>query len=251
MSTRNGSRPTHESANAGPAVVLDCHDLYAGYDGVSVVRAVDLAVREREIVALLGPNGAGKTTTLLTLAGLLPAIKGQVTGPAAASRRALRRRTSDKEGGVVLVPDDRSLFTTLTARENLTLAGATRRPVLDDVLAYFPQLAPRLDVRAGLLSGGEQQMLAIARALVRKPRALLIDELSMGLAPVVVGRLLQILTDIARDTGAGIVLVEQHVRLALGIAHRAVVLVHGQKVLERPAADLLMSDELERAYLAS
>jgi branched-chain amino acid transport system ATP-binding protein len=229
--------------------VLRCEGLDAGYGDTSVVRGFDFELEAGEVVALLGPNGAGKTTILLSLAGLLPSLGGSTwcrghdvttLGAAKVSRR-----------GLVLVPDDRSLFTTLTVRENLSLARRRDGPSEGDVLAYFPQLRDRLRVPAGALSGGEQQMLAIGRALMQRPQVLLIDELSMGLAPIVVERLLPVLRQVATDTGAGVLFVEQHVGLALGTADRAVVLVHGRTVLTDSAASLLADPaRLEQAYLS-
>jgi branched-chain amino acid transport system ATP-binding protein len=230
--------------------LLTCEQLDAGYAGTAVVRGFDLEVHAGEVVALLGPNGAGKTTVLLTLAGLVPKLRGRVTiGDVdldRASAAALARR------GLVLVPDDRSLFTTLTVRENLVLGHRRNGPSIDDIVDLFPGLAPRLHLAAGQLSGGEQQMLAIGRALMQQPMVLLIDELSMGLAPVIVEALLPIVQQVARDTRAGVVLVEQHVRLALGIADRAIVLVHGTTALTDDASTLAGDvARLEHAYLGN
>jgi branched-chain amino acid transport system ATP-binding protein len=150
----------------------------------------------------------------------------------------------------VLVPDDRSLFKTLTTRENLVLGRRKAGPTLDDVLGYFPELAKRLNLAAGMLSGGEQQMLALGRALIQAPKILLIDELSMGLAPLIVEHLLPLVRRVATETGTAVVLVEQHVRLALETADRAIVLVHGDTSLRATAAELLAdTSRLERAYL--
>jgi branched-chain amino acid transport system ATP-binding protein len=230
--------------------LLTCERLDAGYAGTAVVRGFDLEVHAGEVVALLGPNGAGKTTVLLTLAGLVPKLSGRVTidglDLGRASAAALARH------GLVLVPDDRSLFTTLTVRENLALGHRRSGPSIDDIVDLFPGLAPRLHLAAGQLSGGEQQMLAIGRALMQQPKVLLIDELSMGLAPVIVEALLPIVQRVARDTRAGVVLVEQHVRLALGIADRAIVLVHGTTALTDDATALAGDvARLEHAYLGS
>ncbi len=228
---------------------LACRELDAGYNGVPVVRGLDLEVAEGELVALLGPNGAGKTTVLLTLAGLLPRIDGEVElhdepAPNGDPVRMARR-------GLVLVPDDRSLFRSLTCKENIELGRRKgRTTTLDDVLDFFPDIRKRLDLHAGDLSGGEQQMLAMARALVQQPSVLLVDELSMGLAPIIVEHLLPTLRTIATGTGVAVVLVEQHVQMALEVADRALVLVHGDLVLEAPAADLLADTSvIERAYL--
>jgi len=229
--------------------LLACSGLDAGYEGKPVVRDFSITMGDGQVVALLGPNGAGKTTILLTLAGLLPRIAGEVTvaGEDAPNGNpvALTRR------GLVLVPDDRALFTTLTTKENLQLGRRNGGPLVDDVLAYFPALAKRLNVNAGLLSGGEQQMLAMGRALMQQPKVLIIDELSMGLAPVIVEQLLPVVRQVATDTGAAVLLVEQHVRLALGISDRATVLVHGAIALEAPADELLADmSRIEQAYLA-
>jgi branched-chain amino acid transport system ATP-binding protein len=228
--------------------VLSCDGLDAGYGRTRVVRGFDLEVSAGEIVALLGPNGAGKTTLLLTMAGLLPKLggclrlDGEDMGAVGAATVARR--------GLVLVPDDRSLFTTLTVGENLALACRRGGPCVPDVLQYFPALSARLNLTAGQLSGGEQQMLAIGRAMLQRPKVLLIDELSMGLAPLVVEALLPIVRRLADQEQAGVVLVEQHVRLALAVADRAVVLVHGEMVLAGAASDLAANDaRLEAAYL--
>ncbi|WP_018505023.1 ABC transporter ATP-binding protein [Parafrankia discariae] len=228
--------------------LLQCTGLDAGYDGKPVVRDFSLTIGPGEVVALLGPNGAGKTTVMLTLAGLLPRLAGEVRigggdtpngNPVALTRR-----------GLVLVPDDRALFTTLTTLQNLSLGRRKDGPSLDEVLSYFPALHRCLDVRAGMLSGGEQQMLAMGRALMQRPKVLIIDELSMGLAPVIVQQLLPIVRRVATETGAAVLLVEQHVGLALGIADRATVLVHGTVALEAPAASLLADmSRIQRAYL--
>jgi branched-chain amino acid transport system ATP-binding protein len=230
--------------------VLACKDLSAGYLGRPVLRDFGMEVAAGEILAVLGPNGAGKTTLLLTLAGLLPSLRGSVSlmgHPVPAARPHLRTRL-----GLVLVPDDRALFTTLTTEENLLLGQRRGGMTIVDVLAYFPALRERLSVRAGALSGGEQQMLAVGRALIQQPRVLLLDEMSMGLAPVVVESLLTSLHKIASDSGVAIVLVEQHVTLALEAADRAIVLAHGEITLRGTAAALAADpSRLEQAYLGA
>ncbi|MFC9978518.1 ABC transporter ATP-binding protein [Gordonia sp. NPDC127522] len=231
---------------------LRCQDLDAGYaKGRPCVRGFDVELRSGEILALLGPNGAGKTTALLTIAGLLPSLGGTVE-VAGRPIRSGHARTASK-AGLVLVPDNRALFTALTVEENLRLAVSSRRAWATEkerILTYFPGLAERFRVAAGALSGGEQQMLAIGRALAQHPHVLLVDELSMGLAPVIVERLLPVMRQVADDTGTAVILVEQHVALALEVADTALVLRHGNNVLEGDAAELARTPELiERAYL--
>ncbi|PKZ62920.1 ABC transporter ATP-binding protein [Gordonia terrae] len=235
--------------------VLECRGLDAGYArGKACVHGLDLSVEAGEIVALLGPNGAGKTTLLTTLAGLLPRLGGEIS-VADQSVRAGDARAAVR-AGLVLVPDDRSLFKQLTTRQNLQLAvrrrGAARTEAIDRALEHFPALRARLKVAAGELSGGEQQLLAIGRALLQEPKVLLIDELSMGLAPIIVESILPVLREVADTDGAAVVLVEQHVRLALGVADRAVVLVHGEIALADSAAALANDiGRVEEAYLGS
>lgn len=228
--------------------LLELRELDVGYDSLVVARGIDLSVRAGEVVAILGPNGAGKTSLLLTMAGFLPALAGTMEIDGAPIKRRSPQRMN--ELGVVLVPDSRALFTQLTTTENLRLASRSRGPSIDDVLGLFPALTHRAKVRAGQLSGGEQQMLALARSLVQGPRVLLIDEMSMGLAPVIVEQLEPIVRRVAEETGAAVVIVEQHVRLALDVADRAVVLVHGDLVLEDSAERLKANPlALEEAYL--
>jgi branched-chain amino acid transport system ATP-binding protein len=226
---------------------FECAGVSAGYGVGTVVRELDIVLERGEVLALLGPNGAGKSTTLCTLAGLHPRSAGtvRVDGVHLPSGRP---RAATK-AGVVLVPDDRALFRSLTVSENLELAAVDRARI-DDALELFPQLTTRLDVRAGLLSGGEQQMLAIGRALVQAPSVLLIDELSMGLAPVIVQNLLPTVRRAAKTHGIAVVLVEQHVALALSVADRAIVLTHGAVTLSGDAQTLAADTAaVEAAYL--
>lgn len=232
------------------SALLELRGLHAGHGGAAVVRDLDLTVGEGEIVALLGANGAGKTTTLLTISGFLPTIAGEVRLFGLALDRRSRRPSRIAARGVAHVPEDRSLFYGLTARENLRL-GCRRGAVdIDEVVGLFPALESRLDCKAGLLSGGEQQMLALARALTSRPRLLMVDEMSLGLAPVILDTLMPVLRRIANEQGVSILLVEQHVELALGVADRGYVLSHGRLALEGSAVELAeRRDLLEASYL--
>ena len=239
----NAATPTTPEPGT-TSLVLEARGLTAGYRGVAVVHQVDLEVGAGEIVALLGANGAGKTTVLLTVSGLLAHLGGDLivlgethTAPRRTSignrALALVRR------GVAHVPEDRALFFGLTGREHLRLAarrGDTE--AIERALAPFPALAAIIDRRAGLMSGGEQQMLAIARALAGRPKLLMIDELSLGLAPIVVEQLLPTVARIARDAGVGVLLVEQHVNAVLAVADRAYVMVQGRVSASSSASEL-------------
>ena len=231
--------------------LLDIDSLSAGYDGVPVVRGLSLQVRAGEVVALLGPNGAGKTTSLRAVSGLVGRLEGDITvmgGPVPRLRRAheVARR------GVAHVPEGRAVLGQLTVRENLVLAVRRGRPDFDKALHYFPALAPLMERKAGLLSGGEQKMLVMGRAILSEPRLLLLDELSLGLAPLIFSQLLPIVRQVVEDTGAGALLVEQYAELALSHSDRAYVLSHGDLVLSGPSSELLADrTRLDAAYLGS
>ena len=227
---------------------LECRGLCGGRGSTVVFRDLDLDVREGTVLALLGPNGAGKSTLLMTVAGLLPSKAGEVAVDGMAIKGG--NAVAASRAGVVLVPDNRALFTTLTVEENLDVARRRGGPAPRELLDVFPALDKRWRLPAGSLSGGEQQMLAMARALIQQPKVLLVDEMSMGLAPLVVEALFETVRRIASDHGAAIVLVEQHVSLALEVADEAAVLNRGTVVL-RGSAESLRKDgaQLERAYL--
>jgi branched-chain amino acid transport system ATP-binding protein len=232
--------------------LLELHEVDAGYDRVRVVRGLNLTVDDGEVVTMLGPNGAGKTTALRTACGLLRPQGGEVV--IAGRRLPSNKPCEAARRGVSLVPEARALFYGLTVRENLRL-GARGKKVSDayrTALETFPELEPLMGRRAGLLSGGEQQMLAMARALAARPRMLIVDEMSLGLAPMIVQRLIGMLRSLADSTGVAVLFVEQYVDLALQVSDRAIVLQHGALALEGSAEELRSRrDVIESSYLGS
>ena len=223
--------------------VLEARKLSAGYGRVPVVRELDLQVAAGEVVALVGPNGAGKTTTLLALAGELPPLTGEVRLHGNVVQTPLHRRARD---GLSFVTEERSVFMRLTTAANLQLGRVDRQRCLD----LFPELAGRLRVKAGDLSGGEQQMLTVGRALGRDPKVLLADELSLGLAPMVVDRLLDAVRRAARERGVAVLLVEQHVAEVLRYADRVYVMRRGRVEISGQPRELAgRLSEVEDSYL--
>jgi branched-chain amino acid transport system ATP-binding protein len=230
--------------------LLQTRELSSGYNGVPVTSGVSITVDEGEVVALLGPNGAGKTTTLLAVSALLPAIAGSIELFGSDITRERTRPHRLVARGLAHVPEDRSLFFELTVREHLRICRGATRDAVEQALSHFPALRPLMDRKAGLLSGGEQQMLALARGFTTQPRLLIVDELSLGLAPVIVERIFPALRRLAAETGAGVLLVEQHAELALRTADRGYVMVNGRVVNEGPADELRKRrDELTASYL--
>lgn len=237
--------------------MLEVRDLHLHYGGIQAVKGIHFDVAQGELVALIGANGAGKTSTLKAVARMLPQATGQVRlTPNDAPTVDLMRLPAHElvAQGVALVPEGRGVFARQTVLENLQL-GAFRvqdralvSQRLDDLLDRLPRLKERASQLAGTLSGGEQQMLAIARALMSAPKLLLLDEPSMGLAPIMVDRIFELITS-ARDNGVSILLVEQNARLALKVSRRAYVLESGQITLSGNSAELLQDDRVRAAYL--
>lgn len=227
--------------------LLEVDGLEAGYGKKTVLQGVSLRVEEAEVVALLGHNGAGKSTTLKAILGLLQARGGQVRFAGQPWSNADPPR--NVRSGIALVPQGRGCFPDLTVVENLALGAFARHDRaatlrrMQEVLDLFPALAERRSQRAGTLSGGQQQMVAVGTALMQQPRLLMMDEPSIGLAPVLVQRVLATAAQINRRFGTAILLVEQNIKTALGLAQRAYVMKSGRIVLERPAAELLASQD--------
>ncbi len=233
--------------------ILEVVDLHAAYGRIEVLRGVDLRVPKGAVVALLGPNGAGKSTLLKVISGQMSATSGDIHMAGVHVKDA--RPDDLARLGLTTIPEGRSVFPNLTVAENLRLvsyAGVPADQVYDTAYSYFPRLHQRQDQLAGTMSGGEQQMLAMARALSSDPALLLLDELSMGLAPLIVESLFETVTRIATDHECAVLLVEQHVNLALEVADAASVLNRGSIVLRGTAKELLAEAErLEAAYFGT
>ncbi len=232
-------------------MILGLKDVYVNYDHIQALQGISLEVGDGEIVALIGANGAGKSTALNAISGLLKITSGSInyekrdiTGY---SPQAIVR------GGIVQVPEGRAILTTLKVRENIEMGAFTRKKYrlkedMDAIFARFPVLRSKAELPAGNLSGGEQQMLALGRALMAKPKLLLMDEPSMGLSPILVREIFQIITEINKQ-GTSILLVEQNARMALEISQRGYVLETGRIVLEDTSANLLHNEKVIHAYL--
>nr|WP_308189810.1 ABC transporter ATP-binding protein [Streptomyces sp. WAC 00631] len=234
--------------------ILDIKGLEVAYGKVEALRGLDLTVGENEIVALLGNNGAGKSTTVSTISGVVRSRAGTVT--AYGEDITAATPWSVVERGIVHVPEGRRIFSRLTVHENLQLGGYTVRDSLsidkriDQVYELFPRMAERRNQQGGTLSGGEQQMLAIGRAMVAGPRLIMLDEPSMGLAPLVVAHVMDAIVSINR-AGTSVLLIEQNARAALKIAHRGYVIDSGRVTVTGPAADLRADPQVVEAYLGA
>lgn len=231
-------------------MILEVEGLHAGYGPIQVLHGLDFHVADGEIVVILGANGAGKTTTIRAVSGVIPrkgALRFDGRDISHASPDAIVR------AGVAQVPQGRGTFTDLSVEDNLLTGAYTRRGSvaedLDRWYTTFPRLKERRDQKAGSLSGGEQQMLAVARALMSRPRLLLCDEPSLGLAPIITQELFRVLVELQQDLGMAILLVEQNANLALQVASRAYVLETGSIVVRGDAAELLENDAVRAAYL--
>ena len=227
--------------------MLEVKKLCTGYGRIQVLWDIDLAIGENEIVALVGPNGSGKTTLLRAITGMIPVKSGSVDFLGESIKGQSIEEIVSR--GIAHVPEGRRLFPGLTVRENLILgAWRTKETSVDHVVDLFPRLGERLNQIAGSMSGGEQQMCAIARGLMSKPNLIVIDELSLGLAPVVVDEIIQALPSIA-ESGTSILMVDQDVDAALTIATNAYVLEAGHCVLSGKASDLLADPRVQESYL--
>ncbi|MBI5369563.1 MAG: ABC transporter ATP-binding protein [Planctomycetes bacterium] len=232
--------------------MLELRDIHTGYGPIEVLKGISLEVRTGEIVTIIGANGAGKSTTLMTVSGMVPVRRGEVRFQGERLTGVAPHRIV--ELGLSQVPEGRRIFPRLTVLENLEMGAYTRRDPngvaadLDKMFHRFPILSERKEQLGGTLSGGEQQMLAIARALMARPRMLLLDEPSLGLAPLFVSKVFRILRELNRE-GVTVLLVEQNARMALKTAHRGYVLETGQITMADAAATLLADSRVQDAYL--
>ncbi len=235
------------------APLLRVNDIHVYYGAIHAIKGISLEVYENEIVTLIGANGAGKTTTLNTISGLLKPRQGTIELNGAPIQNVSANKMVFK--GLALCPEGRRIFQHMTVRENLEM-GAFSRPnteiegSLEEMFQRFPRLKEREKQIAGTLSGGEQQMLAMARALMSRPKLLMLDEPSMGLAPILVEQIFDIITEL-HEGGATILLVEQNAQMALRVANRAYVMETGLITMQGPAQELLHNDAVQKAYLGS
>jgi branched-chain amino acid transport system ATP-binding protein len=250
MRVAHPSRPKLVPPEGSP--LLDLAEVEVAYGGIKALKGISLQVFPGEIVAMIGANGAGKTTTLKTVMGLIPLAGGTIKlAGASLAGRATEARV---EAGISLVPEGRAIFPNLTVRENLELGAylhrdpRTMKETIEDVTALFPRLGERMKQEGGTLSGGEQQMLAIGRALMARPALLLLDEPSLGIAPKLVQQIFEAIAQIAKS-GVTILLVEQNTRIALATSQRAYVLRTGEIALEGLSKDLATNSEIQAAYL--
>jgi len=233
--------------------MLIAEGLEVAYGDLQVVWNVSFEVPENSIVAILGPNGAGKTTTLLALMGLLPVKAGSASFKGSSLIGVPTHQMVER--GLVMIPEERAAFSSLTVAENLQLGAYTPRArpslekTLDEVFAIFPRLAERRTQRAGTLSGGERQMLAIGKALMARPELLILDEPSLGLSPIVVERIFEVIEQI-RDRGVSVLMVEQHLEMALEVADHAYILEMGSIVADGTSSQLAADQRVQEAYLS-
>ncbi|HYO17764.1 MAG TPA: ABC transporter ATP-binding protein [Dermatophilaceae bacterium] len=252
MSVDTGTQPQGETASRKGEVLLSVNDLNVYYGNIAAVKGVTFEVHKGEIVTLIGSNGAGKSTTLRTISGLLRARKGDITYQGRSISKADGHEIVDS--GICHSPEGRRIFPRMTVEENLDLGAFLRKDKAaiaedrDRVLELFPRLAERISQKAGTMSGGEQQMLAVGRAMMGSPKLLLLDEPSMGLAPVLVDLIFDIIERI-REQGVTVLLVEQNALAALRVADYAYVLESGRLKLQGEAKKLAENDDIIRAYL--